>query len=243
MPSASREPAALPGTPVRCLAEFIGTFGLVFFGVGSIYADAASGGKLGLTGIALANGLAIMTMVYAFKDLSGANFNPAVTVPLWLTKHLSAREALGYIAAQLLASIAAAGLLRTIFQPFHLPASIGVCSAPGIPPMEAIMIEAILTFFLVSVIWGAAVQPKAPQSAAGLAIGGFVATGILFSGPLTGAAMNPARALGPALVNGYWLSHGIYWLGPLLGGILAGLLFHRTLHQVLGQPHSSPKNG
>ena len=210
----------------RYLAEFIGTFALIFIGAGAVCADALTGGKLGITGVALAHGLTIMVMVYAFGHISGGHFNPAVTIPMWLTKRVTFLQAAGYLAAQLAGASMAGVLLANLFpQVIHVPPHLGACALSSMTVANGILIEAILTFFLVTVIWGAAVDPRSPKSAVGLAIGLTVTMDILMGGHATGAAMNPARAFGPALASGFWMGHSIYWIGPLLGGIVAGLLY------------------
>lgn len=210
----------------RYLAEFLGTFALVFIGVGAVYVEAASGGSLGVLGIALANGLTIMVMVYAFGHISGGHFNPAVTVPMWMARRLTIGQMAGYVTAQCAAAILAATLLANFFSPLvHVPTNVGVCAVAHTTLFNAVVIEAILTFLLVTVIWGSAVDSRAPKAAAGLAIGLTITLDILMGGYFTGAAMNPARALGPALVNGHWAQQAVYWVGPLIGGIAAGLLY------------------
>ena len=199
---------------------------MILVGAGSVCADVLSGGKLGITGIALAHGLTIMVMVYAYGHISGAHFNPAVTVPMWLTRRLALRKAVGYVVAQLAgASLAALCLRRLAGSLAQVPPYLGACDLTNTTVLAGIALEAILTFFLVSVIWGMAVDPRSPKPPAGLAIGFTITLDILMGGYFTGAAMNPARAFGPALATGHWTHHAVYWIGPLVGGCAAGFLY------------------
>ncbi len=212
-------------------AEFIGTFGLVFIGGGSVVVNEARSGALGLTGVALANAMVLAIMVTALMRISGAHFNPAVTLALWLNNKIDAKNAGAYVATQLLAAIIAALLVRAL-----LPSVAGEITGYGTPRIagdvdiiQAILIEAILTFFLVSAVFGTAVSSEAPSGIGGFGIGLVLLFGILVGGPLTGAAMNPARAFGPALVAGEWVGQAAYWIGPLLGGAAAALVWGKVL--------------
>ncbi len=216
----------------KLVAEFIGTFALIFFGAGSICADqflhSTGQGGLGLLGIALAHGLAIGLMVTAIGHISGGHLNPAVTIGFWVTKRLSTFDAILYWIAQLAGAVAAAYLLRTI-----VPLETWRNAALGTPELAhdftrpyAMVLEAVMTFFLVFVVFATAVDERgAFNKIAGFAIGLTITMGILMGGPLTGAAMNPARAFGPALAANHWANWGVYWVGPLAGGFLAGLLY------------------
>jgi MIP family channel proteins len=216
----------------RLIAEFIGTFALIFIGAGAICADALSGGKLGITGIALAHGLTIMTMVYAFGHISGGHFNPAVTAGMLVTRRISLKDAIGYWFAQLLGAAKAGYLLSWMHS--ELVKVSPYIGTPTVNPATttfwgAVLIEAILTFLLVTVIYGIAVDGRSPKAATGLAIGFTITLDIFMGGWLTGAAMNPARAFGPALASGYWNNHLVYWIGPLAGGVSAGWLYETFL--------------
>ena len=211
-------------------AEFIGTFGLVFIGGGAVVVNEARSGALGLTGIALAHAIVLAVMVTALMRISGAHFNPAVTFGLWLANKIEAKDAGLYVVTQLIAAVVAALLIKTL-----LPALAGEITGYGTPRiagdvefMKAIDIEAILTFFLVSAVFGTAVSSEAPQ-VGGFGIGLVLLFDILVGGPLTGAAMNPARAFGPALVAGEWVGQGAFWVGPLLGGAVAALVWGKVL--------------
>ncbi len=211
-------------------AEFIGTFGLVFIGGGAVVVNEARSGALGLTGIALAHAMVLAVMVTALMSVSGAHFNPAVTLGLWLTNKIEAKDAGLYVVTQLIAAVVAAVSIKAL-----LPALAGEITGYGTPRiagdvefMKAIVIEAILTFFLVSAVFGTAVSSQAPN-VGGFGIGLVLLFDILVGGPLTGAAMNPARAFGPALVAGEWVGQGAFWVGPLLGGAVAALVWGKVL--------------
>ena len=205
----------------RGFAEFVGAFTLVFVGVASIV---FSGGQL--VGIALAHGLAIAVMVSAVGHISGGHFNPAVTFGFLITRRMAPALAGVYLVAQLLGAVVAMLALKAIF-----PAEPSL--DPGVPTVAdqisvgaGVLTEAILTFFLVWVVFATAADPRGTfKSVAGLAIGLTITMDILAGGPLTGAAMNPARAFGPELVQGEWADFWVYWVGPLAGGGAAALAY------------------
>ena len=219
------------GAKLRPLtAEFIGTFGLVFIGAGSIVVNEASG-ALGLLGVALAHAMVLSVMVTALMRISGAHFNPAVTFGLWLANKIEAKDAGLYVLTQLVAAVVAALLVKTL-----LPSVAGEITGYGLPRIacnvdliQAILLEAILTFFLVSAVFGTAVSPEAPSGIGGFGIGLVLLFDILVGGPLTGAAMNPARAFGPAAIANDWVGQGAFWIGPLLGGAAAALVWGKVL--------------
>lgn len=202
------------------LAEAIGTFALVFAGAGAIMVDAETG-RLGQVGIALAFGLAIMTMIYAIGHVSGAHFNPAVTAAFALTRHFPWSRAGAYVVTQLAAAIAAAALLRASLGDV---AEIGR-TAPAGSAAQSFLFEIVLTFFLMFVIMAVATDTRAVGEAAAVAIGGTVALGALVGGPVSGASLNPARSFGPAVVAGDLGSLWIYLAGPLLGAALGALAY------------------
>jgi MIP family channel proteins len=214
------------GQGKKFLAELIGTFTLVFFGAGAILTHNATQ-MVGMTGIAVAHGLAILVMIYAFGAVSGGHFNPAVTFGFLVTRRISVGGAMTYWIAQLVgASLGAWVLLRAWHGPTeaHLGAP---AVAAGVSPMLAMCLEGLMAFMLVIVIFGSAVDPRASKGFAGLAIGLTLVGNILAGGALTGASFNPARAFGPALLSGYWQDQWLYWVGPLLGGAIAALLYDR----------------
>lgn len=220
--------------PRAWLAEAIATYGLVFFGPLSVILAVASFGE-GLTTmsvlfISLGHGGAIALMIYAFGHVSGAHINPAVTIPMIITKKIGIADGVGYIIFQLIGAVAAAATLKAILP--DIGAQINFATQAG--PSELInnsvssgfAVEAILTFFLVLVIFMTAVHKKASPGWHGFTIGGMVFLIHLVAVPLTGASVNPARTFGPALISGFWEFHWLYWAAPIVGGIIAGVLMN-----------------
>ncbi|HEV2297245.1 MAG TPA: MIP/aquaporin family protein [Candidatus Acidoferrales bacterium] len=219
----------------KLLAEFIGAFLFVFIGAGAICTDqamrASGGSGIGLIGIALAHGLALSVVITAVGHISGAHFNPAVTIGFWVTRKMGTLLSLSYWVAQLLGSICAAYALAHL-----LPASIWGPVALGTPDLtdftrlHGILLEGVMAFFLVFVVFATAVDPKgAFNKVAGFAIGLTVSADILLGGPFTGASMNPARSFGPAVIAHHWQNHVVYWVGPLFGGVIAAWVYDRFL--------------
>ena len=215
----------------KFVAEFIGTFALIFFGAGSICADRylqGSGGGIVLLGIALAHGLTMAIMVSALGHISGGHFNPAISIGFWVTKRISTLEVFLYWAAQVLGGIAAAFVLKGI-----IPQETWRAVALGTPELvrdfstgAAILLEAVASFFLVLVVFATAVDERGTfRAIAGFGIGLTITLGILVIGPFTGGALNPARAFGPALASGHWTNQGVYWIGPLAGGFVGAILY------------------
>jgi MIP family channel proteins len=206
----------------RAAAEAIAAFALVFAGCGAIVADSRYDGALGTVGIALVFGLIIMVMVYATGHLSGAHINPAVTVAFTVTRHFPGRDAVAYIAAQVLGALAGALLLLAVWT--DRPAALGA-TVPSIGAGSALVYEIVLTAFLMFVIMAVATDTRAVGAAAAIAIGGTVGLDALFGGPVTGASMNPARSLGPAVAAGEWTDAWIYLVGPVLGAVAGALAY------------------
>lgn len=200
------------------IAEFIGTFALIFVGIG---ASKTAGENV--LAVALAHGLTIAAFVSATMHISGGQFNPAVTFGLVCGGHMTVGAAIRYWVAQLAGAIAAALICLGLFN-----RDVVVNGTPqlaiDLTPGQGILVEAILTFFLVFVVHGTGVDERG-RRVAGLAIGSTITLDILFGGPLTGAAMNPARVFGPAVAAGFWKAHYVYWIGPLLGGALGGFVY------------------
>ena len=212
------------------VAEFVGTFGLVFVSAGALVADMLTNQALGLVGVALATAFVYATMVTMTMNISGGHINPAVTAALWLAKRIDGRTAGSYMTTQLLAAASAALLVSFLFPTAAAEAtSLGsVKVSIDITMPQAIVIEALMTFLLVSAVFGTIVSPTAPK-VGGFGVGLVLLFAMLVVGPLTGAALNPARAFGPALVSGDFEGHAAYWLGPLSGGLAAGLLWWKVL--------------
>jgi MIP family channel proteins len=218
-------------TPQKLVAEFFGTLALIFFAAGSICADQflrASGlAPIGLLGIAIAYGLAMGIMVTSLGHISGGHFNPAITIGRWVTRRTSTFDALAYIVVQVAGATAGAYLLRLLPVDVWGPVQLGTPElASGITRSSAMIFEGVMTFFLVFVVFATAVDIHgALNKIGGFAIGLTITVGALFGGPFTGAALNPARAFGPALASNHWANHGVYWIGPLAGGVAAGWLY------------------
>ena len=211
-----------PDLARRAAAESLAAFTLVFAGAGAIVANAEYGGELGAVGIALVFGLVIMATVYATGHLSGAHINPAVTLAFTLSRHFPPREAVAYVAAQCAGAIAAALALLAIWP--SQPAQLGA-TTPSVGVGSALVYEALLSAFLMFVIMAVATDTRAAGAAAAIAIGGTIGLDALVGGPVTGASMNPARSLGPALAAGEWRDFWIYVVGPIGGTALGGLAY------------------
>ncbi len=213
------------------VAEMIATFALCFIGAGAIVTNSYTDGAVGLVGIALAHGVVLAIMINATGHISGAHVNPAVTIGFMITKRIKVGKGIGYIISQLAGGVLAGFALRVIFSPAIWGAThLGTPALdPGISFGAGIMIEAILTFFLVMTVFGTAVDSRAPKGVYGFAIGSVLVCDILMGGPLTGASMNPARTFGPGLAAGYFENHLVYWIGPIIGGSAAALLYNNFL--------------
>jgi MIP family channel proteins len=201
-----------------CIAEFIGTFALIFVGIGAIKTAGHD-----VLAVALAHGLTIAAFVSATMHISGGQLNPAVTFGLVCGGHMKVADAIRYWIAQLAGGTAAALICLSLFG-----RDVVVTGTPqlaiDLTPAQGILVEAILTFFLVFVVHGTGIDERG-RRVAGLAIGSTITLDILFGGPLTGAAMNPARVFGPALAAGFWKAHYVYWIGPLIGGAAGGFVY------------------
>jgi aquaporin NIP len=206
----------------RATAEALAAFALVFAGCGAIVADARYDGALGTVGIALVFGLIIMVMVYATGHLSGAHINPAVTLAFTLTRHFNPRDAAAYVAAQVAGAVAGALALLAVWT--DQPAALGA-TTPAIAAGSAFVYELVMTAFLMFVIMAVATDTRAVGAAAAIAIGGTVGLDALFGGPVTGASMNPARSLGPAVAAGEWSDVWVYLAGPIAGAALGALAY------------------
>lgn len=205
----------------QALAEAVGTFFLVFIGTGTVAADIASGGAVGPVGIALSFGGVIAAMIYAVGHISGAHFNPAVTIGLWSVGRFPTAALPIYVGAQCLGAVAGAGAVAFVFAG---GAAAGV-TAPAIPLPQAALVETLLSFALLFVIIAVATDGRVAGAASGLAVGLVVAFGSLMGGGLTGASMNPARSLGPAIVAGRWDAHWLFWVAPIVGMLVAARVY------------------
>lgn len=216
--------------PRRSIAEALGTFALVFIGTGVVASKFYPDANFGVFGIAVAHAIVLSVMITATMSISGGHLNPAVTLGLLIARRVNSRTAVAYIVSQLIGAILASLLVKAIY-----PAGVTKPIALGTPAIannilfgQAVTIEAVLTFFLVSAVFGTCVNPDAPK-VGGFGVGMVLLFDILVGGPLTGSAVNPARAFGPALVSGQWVGQIVYWVGPILGGIVAALLWEHVL--------------
>lgn len=198
-------------------AEFFGTFALVFAGTCAIVANDASGGAITHVGISLTFGLTVLAMIFALGDVSGAHLNPAVSLGFFAARRLPGGKAVGYVLSQTAGALAASGLLRWIY-PAH--ETLGA-TLPSVAVPQAFVLEVILTCVLMLVILAVSTGSKEKGMFAGIAVGAVVALEALFAGPVTGASMNPARSLAPALVSGQLSSLWVYLAAPALGALLA----------------------
>ncbi len=211
----------------RAFVEALGVFIFVFLGAGSVAAVNYAGlGTAGLLVIAIANGIGLALAISFAMNISGGHINPAVTVAAWINRLISTRDAAVYIIFQLIGAIAAGLFLVALYpSPIAIPVHYGAPSlGPGISITTGIILEAIMTFFLVTMVFGTAVDKRAPHIA-GFGVGLVVMLDVLAGGAMTGAAMNPARALGPMIASGFLTNWYVYIIGPLIGAIVAALVY------------------
>jgi aquaporin Z len=201
----------------KLCAEALGTFGLVFAGTGAIVINQASGGAIAHVGIALTFGLIVLAMIYTFGDISGAHLNPAVTIGFWVARRLPAREVLPYIASQCVGALLASGMLRMLFPENKLLGA----TMPAGSVSQSFVLETLLTFFLMLTILNVSTGAKEKGITAGMAVGAVIALEAMFAGPISGASMNPARSLAPALVSLHPEHLWLYIVAPILGACLA----------------------
>ena len=227
------------------LAEMTGMFCFVFIGAGSICTNQITGGAVGLVGIALAHGVVLSIMIASLGHISGGHFNPAVTIALTTTGRCSVTQMISYIGAQLLGAGLAGCALKLAFPaevlgaPVYLGATL--VSTAHISAGQAVWIEGIMTFVLMMAIFGTAVDSRGAKILAPFAIGLVVAVDIFVGGPLTGASMNPARTMGPALVTGEYAHLWVYWVGPVLGALAAAWLYDCLLLPFMGAGRNKKK--
>lgn len=211
----------------RAFIEALGTFFFVFLGAGAVIAAHFAGlGALSLLVIAIANGIGLALAISLAMNISGGHINPAVTIAAWINKKISSGDAVVYIIAQVVGATIAGFLLVSVY-----PAASGIAvnyGAPSLGPtttiMQGIILETIMTFFLVTAVFLTAVDRRAPKIA-GFGVGLTVVLDVLVGGPFTGAAMNPARAIGPMIASGFLSNWYVYWIGPILGAVIAALVY------------------
>ncbi len=212
---------SMPFDPRKLVAEIVGTFALVFIAAGAVIASGQD-----IVAVALAYGLAVALLVSALGHVSGALFNPALTLGLWVTRRMDSITAVSFIIAQLIGAVLGSLALVVLF-PDNLRdnVSLGTPLLSGVTFAQGVGIELILTAFLMLAVFGTALDKRGP-SIGGFGIGLVVTMDILAAGRFTGGAMNPARAFGPALMDNSWDDHLVYWIGPIIGAVAAAMLYH-----------------
>jgi aquaporin Z len=208
----------------EALAEGIGTFILVFAGTGAVMVNADSGGTITHLGVSFVFGAVVAALIYALGHISGAHFNPAVTLAFWTSGFFSKSKVLPYILAQIIGAIAASTLLLISLGNM---ANLGATLPLNGNWFQSLVLETVLTFILMLVILGSGLDRRAHIGFAGLAIGLTVGLEAAFMGPITGASMNPARSFGPALIAGIWQHQWVYWLAPIWGAQLAVIVYRQ----------------
>jgi len=201
----------------KCLAELLGTFTLVFCGTGAIVINQQSGGAVTHVGIAFTFGLVVMAMIYTLGSVSGAHLNPAVTLAFRSLGQIGSRDSVAYIGSQVAGALLASGVLRFLFPENE---RLGATLPTG-SPMQSFVLESLLTFFLMLTILRTSGGDRETRPLAGIVIGSVVLLEAMFAGPVSGASMNPARSLSPAVVSGHWEHLWIYLSAPVLGAVLA----------------------
>jgi MIP family channel proteins len=222
----------------RYAAEALGTFFLVLIGPGAAMVDAHSGGAIGHVGVALSFAFVVLAMVYALGHLSGAHINPAVTIAFWSARRFPVREVPGYVLSQCAGAVAASLALRGVLGPVgQLGATV-----PTISVGAAFVVEWLLSFVLMIVIAAVATDARVTEGFAGIAVGLTVGFDATMGGPLTGASMNPARSLGPAVVGGIWTAHWLYWIAPITAMVVAARTYDalRSAHAPAVVPKGIP---
>jgi aquaporin NIP len=217
----------------RSAAEALGAFALLFAGCGAIVTDTHTHGALGVVGVSIVFGLVILAGIAALGHVSGAHFNPAVTLSFFLTRHLPGRDALAYVSGQLAGATVAALLLWVIWP--SRPADLGA-TVPSIAVGRAVVLEGVMSGLLMLVILSVATDTRDLGAPAAIAIGATIGLDALFGGPLTGASMNPARSFAPALVSGQWRDFWVYLAGPLIGAPLGAFAYQFVRGEHAGLP-------
>lgn len=222
----------------RLAAEFCGTYALVFAGAGAIVIDGLTDGGVSHIGIALTFGLIVMAMIYAVGEVSGCHINPAVTVGFWAARRFDGTDVLPYIVSQSLGAMAAGLTLRLLFP----DATTLGATLPAGSAWQSFVLELLLTLMLMFVILSVSSGAREKGLMAGIAIGGIIALEALFAGPISGASMNPARSLGPALVSFQLHSLWLYLIAPTLGAVLAVPAFQSVYGRPSDQTSPAPEN-
>lgn len=218
----------------KYVAEFLGTFTLVFIAAGAVctdyYLKKSGGQSLGILGISIAFGLATTSVIYAIGYVSGAHINPAITIAHWVTRRINPDTAIKYILSQILGASLAGFTLKILFPEALYTVYLGTSTlGDEVSILQGIIMESIISFLLVLTFYGTVLDKRAYSGFAGLAIGLVVLFGVLIGGPISGGVMNPARAFGPALASGQFTHHYVWWIGPIVGSVLAALLYDTVL--------------
>jgi glycerol uptake facilitator protein len=214
----------------KYLAELLGTFALVFVGSGCVCADyylVKSGSQgFGLLGIAIAFGFVVVAVAYSLGYISGAHINPAVTVSMVATRRIKAGVGGMYIISQIAGATLAGYLLKILFPEALASVFLGTCVlGSSVTVTQAIVMEAVITFLLVFVVYATVIDKRSTPALAGLAIGFVVLFGVMVGGAISGGSMNPARVFGPAIASGHFANHYVWWIGPIVGGVFAGFTY------------------
>ena len=214
----------------KYLAELLGTFALIFIGSGSVCANyylVKNGSPgFGLLGIAIAFGFVVVAIAYSLGYISGAHINPAVTVSMMATRRIKAGVGGMYIVSQIAGATLAGYLLKMLFPEALASVFLGTCVlGSSVNVTQAIVMEAVITFLLVFVVYATVIDKRSTPALAGLAIGFVVLFGVMVGGAISGGSMNPARVFGPAMASGHFANHYVWWIGPILGGVTAGFTY------------------
>ena len=238
----------------KYLAELLGTFALIFIGSGSVCANyylVKNGSPgFGLLGIAIAFGFVVVAVAYSLGYISGAHINPAVTVSMIATRRIKAGVGGMYIVSQIAGATLGGYLLKLLFPEALASVFLGTCAlGSDVTVTQAIVMEAVITFLLVFVVYATVVDKRSTPALAGLAIGFVVLFGVMVGGAISGGSMNPARVFGPAMASGHFANHYVWWIGPILGGVTAGFTYDlffaekkKKLSLVGGRAHKNPVN-
>jgi MIP family channel proteins len=218
----------LPRYSRELIAEAVGTFILVFAGTGAVMVNSLSEGAITHLGISFVFGAVVAALIYSLGHISGAHFNPAVTLAFWRSGFFPANRVVPYILAQILGAVLASVVL---FLSLGAVANLGATLPLQGNWLQALILETILTFILMLVIFGSGLDRRAPIGFAGIAIGLTVGLEAACMGPITGASMNPVRSFAPALVGGLWQHHWVYWVAPIVGAQLAGWVYRYLSNQ------------
>jgi MIP family channel proteins len=214
----------------KYLAELLGTFALVFVGSGCVCADyylVQSGSQgFGLLGIAIAFGFVVVAVAYSLGYISGAHINPAVTISMVVTRRMKVGIGFMYIVSQIVGATLAGYLLKSLFPEALASVFLGTCVLGStVSISQAIIMEAVITFLLVFVVFATVIDKRSTPALAGLAIGFVVLFGVMVGGAISGGSMNPARVFGPAMASGHFANHYVWWIGPIVGGVFAGFTY------------------